>query len=185
MIEEEKIELKIVPEEEETQEEDYGSPLSHTILEIWKEVLSNIDKEAALDITPQSSIALLASWPHLKVQEHSAYSKLYYTILKEFQQVVLDIIEENPTALKNIEDDNTENHDLYIEILGNWQLIAREWEDEWDASKEDSHVYLAALADAINFVLSSQGLVAHLDEISLQITEEDQKIMQGIIDEEN
>lgn len=171
-------------EAEETEQSDFESTLTHTVLEVWQQIFSNLDSEAGLTVSPQAAVATLSSWPQLPLKDMQLYADLYYRNLGLFREVVDTVIEEHPEALKNVAEDAEDNHDLYVEILARWQKVARKWEDAWACEQEFAAASLAAMVDAINFTLSSRGLVAHLDQIGVTLTEKDEEAMQLILDEE-
>ena len=163
---------------------DFAEAITHTILEVWQELFSNIEKEEGLRVSPQAAMAIQSSWPRLSIKEYQAFTDLYYSFLGEFREVIDTLVEENPVALVHVEDDVEHNHDLYVEAVARWQKTARAWEDAWQCGLPDAEVRLYAMVDAINFVLSSQGLVSHLDQIGMILTSEDEALMQSILDEE-
>lgn len=147
--------------------------LHHTLLEMWASVLNNVDTEREVPLSPQMALSVVAKWPQMKVQEVNTYRAYYYDNISELRDVVSAVILAHPEALKNVETDAVDNRVLYLDIVAQWQYIIQLWEKAWSAENEDSHISLAAMADSVNFVLSSQGLVAHVDQIGIQATPEE------------
>lgn len=171
LTEQDKLDLSSIGFDVEGEEE---APVQqHTLLEIWAEILSNIDTARVEHIDPAEATRVLRKWGFLKMQEVGAYRKQYFDHLSGLRDVLTDLIAEHPKALLNTENDAEANHDLYLTLLLNWQLEAQAWSLEWDYADEDSHIVLAGLADAQEFVLGAQGLIAHLDHIGFDLTEED------------
>jgi hypothetical protein len=151
--------------------------LTHTILEIWASVLSNIEANEGEHISPRYANSIVSNWPRLSFQEVSAYTRQYFTYLKALRELLTEVIAQNPDALKNVEDDAEANRALYLELIGGWQELIERWELAWDSDDHGSHVQLAALADATSFFVGAQGLVEHLSQINFQFTDEDREAL--------
>jgi len=146
---------------------------NHTLLEVWREILSNIDEARKEKITPTEAVRIVTAWRHLSVQDVAVYQPLYYDRLDEMRQVLLVEIESDPAALKNTENDAEDNHHHYLNLLLQWQLLAQSWGADWDVSSPTSHIDLAAFAEAQNFVLGERGLIGQLEAIGFDFTDEE------------
>jgi hypothetical protein len=151
--------------------------LTHTILEIWASVLSNIESNEGEHISPRYANSIVSNWPRLSFQEVSEYTRQYFTFLKALRDLLTEVIAQNPSALENVENDAEENREHYLELIGGWQELIERWELDWNSDAEDSHVTLAALADATSFFVGAQGLVEHLSQINFQFTDEDREAL--------
>lgn len=151
--------------------------LTHTILEVWASVLSNIEANEGEHISPRYANSIVSNWPRLTFQEVSAYTRQYFTYLKALRELLTEIIAQNPSALENVEDDAEANREHYLELIGGWQELIEKWELDWDSDDHGSHVTLAALADATSFFVGAQGLVEHLSQIGFQFTDEDREAL--------
>jgi hypothetical protein len=151
--------------------------LTHTILEVWASVLSNIEANEGEHISPRYANSIVSNWPRLSFQDVSAYTHQYFAYLKALRELVTEVIAQNPSALENVEDDAEANREYYLELIGGWQELIERWELAWDSDAPDSHVILAALADATSFFVGSQGLVEHLSQINFQFTDEDREAL--------
>ncbi len=150
-----------------------ATPL-HTLLEIWENLLSNIEKSREERVGPQIAARILRAWPMLPLQRIPAYLDTYHSYLEQFRDVLRELISDNPEALKNLGSEDAElNHQLYLDLLFEWNCLALGFDLTWDVTHEDSYLQLAALADAFNFVLGDQGLVAHFNSIGFRLTEEE------------
>jgi hypothetical protein len=151
--------------------------LTHTILEIWANVLSNIEANEGEHISPRYANSIVSNWPRLTFQDVSAYTSKYFTYLKSLRELLTEEIEKDPEALKRVENDAEENRGHYLELIGAWQERIEMWEQTWQSDADDSHVTLAALADATSFFVGAQGLVEHLSQIGFQFTDEDREAL--------
>jgi len=145
-----------------------------TLLEIWRELLSNIEHERVERISANVAQKIVATWPKLDFKDVPAYLRHYYDLLAEQRLVVLAEIHKDPAALKYLgEEDPIENREHYEEILFGWNLNVARWEREWDVTDPEAAIKLAAIIDAQGFFLAQTGLVAHLSEIGFEFTEAD------------
>lgn len=161
---------------------DIEGAITHSVLETWKVVLE--DNIATKDgrITPGLAHRIVSTWPKLNYSDVPAYLARYYQILEEFHAVVARVVDENPKALELVlQDDAEDNHDLYIEVIGHWQGIAKYYELTWSTFKDTAAVDLAAQDDANSYTLNpTEGLLAHLGVIGFAFREEDNPVIQAL-----
>ena len=148
--------------------------MDRTLLETWVEVLANAEADRAERISPEAAMRALNQWPKMKMEEVSTYLDIYYNGLLELRQHIHDIIAEHPEALKNIETDAVDNHDLYIELLFRWQLTIARWEIEWHVDNPVAYAEIAATVDVSGTFLGVNGLSSHLTQINLSFDDEEQ-----------
>jgi hypothetical protein len=151
--------------------------LTHTVLEVWQSVLSNIEANEDEHISPRYANSIVSNWPKLSYQEVPKYTNTYFYFLKELRDFLTAEIEKDPAAFERVENDAEENREHYLELIGAWQEQIERWEQEWEAAQVDSHVTLAALADATSFFVGAQGLVEHLTQIGFRFTDEDREAL--------
>jgi hypothetical protein len=151
--------------------------LTHTILEVWASVLSNIEANEGEHISPRYANSIVSNWPKLSYQDVSAYTRQYFTFLKALREILTAEIDKDPEALKNVENDAEDNRGHYLELIGAWQEQIEKWEQAWDCDDAGSHIQLAALADATSFFVGAQGLVEHLSQINFEFTDEDREAL--------
>lgn len=151
--------------------------LTHTVLEVWASVLSNIEANEGEHISPRYANSIVSNWPRLTFQEVKAYTLQYFAYLKALREILTAEIDKEPAALERVENDAEENREHYLELIGAWQEQIEKWEQNWDSTEPDSHVTLAALADATSFFVGAQGLVEHLSQIGFQFTDEDREAL--------
>ena len=150
-----------------------ASPVeSHSLLQVWASILSNIDVAAEEKITPEEAGGLISRYSFLRVQETPRYLMLYYTFLREYRNALTAEIESDPECLKRTEPevDAEENRPHYMNLLTQWMAIAMQLGLAWDATAEEAHLELAAMNEARNFVIGSTGIVAHLESINFTLS---------------
>lgn len=148
------------------------APEERTLLSVWSSVLDNIDASAEEPISIHVASRVIASWPFLTFQETALYHAVYHQILSELREELRQLIKAHPDALGwTGEDDGRENHDLYRELLVTWHRSLDDYETDWRAETPDSHVWVAAIADARAFFFSQVGLAGHLDAIGFSMTD--------------
>lgn len=155
-----------------------------TVLEIWQEILSNIENFENEDLGPEEVLALLAGRPSLKVEEIWEYLKRYYGLLKEYRGALDEEIASDPDCLKHHGDaDLEENRHHYLNMLLLWNLLAQHVGDEWSWHNSAPLAKAYALVDARAFVLGENGLVAHLGVLGLQLDEDERQNIETALNE--
>ena len=163
-----------------------SQPVEHTLLRVWSEVLSNIDKVAAEKVSPVIANKIVSSWPKLSFQDVPRYHDLYHAMLRLYRDELQQIIDDNPGALKHTApagqegSDAIENRAIYLEVLFQWHMINVRLEKNWNASDPDSHVQIAAIADSAAFTIGPNGLTQHLaqPQVGFNWGDEDQQALQ-------
>lgn len=152
-----------------------AEPTRRTLLEIWQEVLANVEKSKATAIPMNVAHKVVASWPKLSYQDTVRYHELYHDHLLELREVLNDLIARDPAALSftGEGEDLEANGHHYQDLLVSWNLVLEHAEMEWRAEQEDSHIRVAAIVDARHFFFASDGLTGHLDSIGFQLSDED------------
>ena len=164
-----------------------GQPIDHTLLYVWREVLSNIEKIREERVSPVIANKIVSSWPKLAYQDVPAYHELYHGYLTEYRDTLDEVIKEFPGCFKHTApvgeegSDAIENRAAYLELLFRWHSLNISFEHEWDAAADDSHVSIAAIADAAAFTIGPSGLTQHLaqPQVAFQWTDEDQQELQA------
>ena len=65
------------------------------------------------------------------------------------------------------------NHDAYVEVLQLWTEEINTAQQTWHLQMQYPMANAAALANASGFLVGDTGLVAHLDAIGFELTDED------------
>lgn len=180
-------EVKDFVETVEFDEEAWGNepaPQEHTLLEVWREVLSNIEVMEKNKLSMREAGALLQQFPFLIMFDLRRYPAIYWAKMKEMRAIVLAEIESDPEALTKVETDAVDNKHHYLNILVGWQRLVRQWEDAWDVTQLRADMEFIAIAQIHNFFLSQNGLVAHLSEIEMEFSQEDAQTVAEAIEAE-
>ena len=157
-------------------------PKKHTLLEVWRELLSNIEAGAEQRVPPQLALRIVSSWPKLGFEDVAAYWAVYHDRLTDMRELLHLEIATDPEALNRVEDDATANAEHYMNLLLAWNQQVLLWEHEWDVNDPAAAIKLAAFADAQSFVLGQQGLVEHLTHIGFAYGEDDAAAMHEILE---
>lgn len=160
------------------------APTPRIVLETWDHLLGDIERSEESGVAPETAVRIVKAWPFLKMQELSTYHRLYHENLKALREYVVNAIIEHPEALKHtgttedgLSEDAQENGEIYVELITAWQVEAQQWSLDWDCDDEQSHIQLAAIADAQAFFLGETGIIQHLGSIGLDLTQEQYEAM--------
>lgn len=151
-------------------------PQFHTVLEVWREVLSNAPAEGRLPMTPRWAVKLLGSYAGLTFADTVKVKELYFSHFEEMR-AILDLVidsDENCLTYSKAEDDALENALHYKEVLTLWQKQMLQHELEWDAASPTAAAELAALGEIQAFFFGEQGITQFLGEIQLRFDDDDQ-----------
>jgi hypothetical protein len=155
--------------------------LNHTLLEMWRSILGNVEAVSAQKVTPAIANRIVNAWPKLSFADVADYHATYHAFLLELRDILDEVIASDPKCLTRTgEDEDSDavaNRGLYIELLFRWQERIMLWDAAWDCTSPQAGVLLAAIADATSFSVGSNGLVAHLDQIRLDFTDADRAAM--------
>lgn len=154
-----------------------GDAPKRTLLEVWREVLSNIEDSRDTRVGPAAANRIIGSWPKMTYGDIPHYHARYHDLLLEMRDILHAEIDAHPDALENIDDDAEDNRDRYINLLFEWQKKVIDWELAWDPADPNAAAELAAIADATAFYLGGMGLVDHLTQIKFVFDEDAQAEM--------
>lgn len=154
-----------------------GEPPFHTILEVWREVLSPAEKERNASITPQWASRICSKYGQLTYADMPVFRDWYFDSIAELRDILLAEISLDDESLNQAtaEEDAEHNGAHYLNVLTNWQLAVLRWELEWDCTHPEAAASLAAIAEVHAMFFGEVGLTSLLDQIPFQFTEEDQK----------
>ena len=162
---------------DETAEEMTEKPRIRTVLEVWREVLSNVPEAADEPITMDTAVRLLGAHGFLTMRELSDYSGFYFSILEEAAGILEAELELDPSVLEAGEEDGDANKAAYLNLLINWQKMLRVHEKNWTVDNMYAGPRLAAYIDGANFLVGRTGLAAHLSEIWFEFNDDDQEMI--------
>jgi hypothetical protein len=170
----ETIELDDIPAEVP----DRPEPTFHTLLEVWRAVLGPAREALRSDpITPQWAVRMVNTYPQVTFRDTPAINTMFLVIVGELSQILDEEIASDDQCLKwgSAEEDRENNSQHYKDLLTDWQVHMLRRELEWDPRDEDAAVMLAAMSEVHNMFFGEKGLVAHLESIKFEFTEDDQE----------
>lgn len=150
-----------------------GAPTFHTILEVWREVLTPGEQIKKEKITPQWAARMTSKYTELTYKDMPAFRDRYFAKVEELLQRVVDIIDEDPECLNltTPEEDAEHNSVHYVELLTEWQIIVLGWEMDWDCTDPAAAVELAAISETHTMFFGPMGLTSLLDNIPFEYTD--------------
>ena len=161
-----------------------AAPSPRTVLEIWEEVLSNIETMGAEKIEPGYANHIVTKWPKLDYHQVPQFYALFLSYLRLYREDLHEQLRLHPDAKQNIspvpgheESDAIANRDIYVELMFVWNLTTARIEHEWDALDPLAAEKIAAQAEAQTFVTGSQGMLQALTapSVGFSWTDEEQE----------
>lgn len=157
-------------------------PPYRTLLESWRAVLepARTGDLRQDPISPQWATKMVTTYPGVTFADVEAIHHGVFDLAGELAAELDDEISSDDECLKkaNAEEDATENARHYKDMLARWQVHLVQAELAWRASDPDAAVQLAILSEVQQMFLGEVGLVAHLDTIGFQFTDEDKVELQ-------
>ena len=152
-----------------------GNPpaLTHTLLEIWRNILSNIESAREERIPPVIANRVVTAYPKIEYHMVPQYWDTYYDLLTEMRDILDDVIASDNEAFDRVEDDAILNRDLYVEVLFGWSDKINQWEEEWDTMSPNAAVELAAIADVSSVIVGETGLTENLSQLQIGFSFDD------------
>ena len=167
-------------------------PLEMTVLEVWREVLSNIEEQAAARIEPGYATQIIRRWPTLTYKDIFVYYATFHDYLIVYRDILTEQLRLHPDALKAVghdpgdeDSDAVANRDIYKEIMFEWNLVTAKLENAWDVSDPNAAAQIAAMAEAQAFVTGGTGIMQALvqPQVGFQWNDEDQQELETRINE--
>lgn len=160
-------------------------PEYHTVLEVWKAVLSNAPGEAAQEVPPAWASRIVTSYPQIQYQDMERFRDLYFGLVIELANIVELEIETDDECLNNFtpEDDIEHNTWHYKNILRDWQLAVLQRELDWRCTNDTAAIELAVIGEVNKMFFGDQGFTQHLGQIKMQFDEADQAELSEALDE--
>lgn len=150
------------------------------VLNIWRELFTNVEKSRKEKVPMSAASRIVASWPKISFQETVVYHELYHSYLSSIGAFLDEV---RPAAFEFTgADDGVANREDYIALLVEWHIWLDFLKNSWDAADPQSHIQAAALVDAGGFVFNETGLLGHLGAIGFQLDEP--TFMQRVRDEQ-
>lgn len=149
-----------------------------SLLEIWRAVIEPAAHgEMRKDpISPQWATKMVTTYPGIGFADVEGIHHGVFDLAAELGELLDEEIATDDECLKVIsaEEDVEQNSGHYRNMLIAWQTHLMLLELSWNPSDPGAAVDLAVMSEVQQMFLGQTGLVAHLDTIGFQYTEEDQ-----------
>ena len=153
-----------------------------TLLEVWRAVLEPaVTGEMRTDpISPQWATKMVTTYPGIGFADVEGIHHGVFDMAAELAAILQEEIDSDDECLKkaSAEEDATENAAHYKYLLAAWQVHLVQAELAWRPSHREAALDLAVLSGVQQMFLGEMGLVAHLDSIGFEFTEEDKAVLQ-------
>lgn len=170
LSEQDKIDLRILNAEPEPEPEQDSSESERSLLELWAEVLKSVEASRDSKVPMAVAHSIVTSWPKLNYRDIPEYHRLYHDFLIQARDILTTTVREHPEALEfHGEEDGSENANLYLHLLVQWNILFEDIAEEWNPTDDNADVVVAALVEARNTVLGRLGMAGHLDNIGFQV----------------
>jgi hypothetical protein len=148
----------------------------HTILESWREVLKPAKEERTKAVTPQWGSLIVNTFKEVTYAQMNDFRDLYYDLIEELYQILVDEIEtdENCLTYSTAAEDVEHNSVHYKVLLTQWQATFLMHELAWDCTDPLAGAKIGALSKIHEMFFADVGIVAYLDKINFEFTEDDQ-----------
>ena len=167
------------PEPAVSGEENTQAP-KMTLLEIWYTILSNAEEESKARIDMPTAMRIVNNHG-LPLKDCGEYNRRYFDILVDAFNALVELIESNPDSIDREREDGVDNRATYLNVILAWSGLLQVRELEWSFDQPNAAAELAAYTDAANFLLGSQGLLAHLEQIDFGYDEDDAQMMRDAL----
>lgn len=157
----------------------------HTILEIWKAVLSPARTEREQRINPGWANKICQNYHQIAFADVRKVHESYFGKILQLLEILELEIDGDEDCLKPDEaaEDAEVNAHHYKNLILNWQSAILMWELLWDCTDEDAAVEIAAISEVQRMFFGEIGLVGYLDQINFQFTEDDQAMLGEALEE--
>ena len=157
----------------------------HTVLELWREVLSPAAQQANTIITPQWANRITSAYREINFRDMLSYRDTYFGYINQLLDVLnVEIASDDECLNMNgPEEDVEHNSHHYLNLLIEWQKLFLSWELDWRCDTPEAAVQLAAISEAHRMFFDQTGLTALLESIQFQVTEEDTALMAAALEE--
>lgn len=145
----------------------------HTILEVWKAILSPARESAHDKVTPQWAARMCSKFSQLRYSDMNHFRDRYYALLAELEDTLDAVIAADDECLKVLDatEDAQHNGPHYAQILTDWQILLLGRELDWDCTDEHAAVDLAVVSEIHSILFGPTGMTALLDGIPFEYTD--------------
>lgn len=161
------------------------TPSYHTILEVWRTLLSNAPAERGEKVVPGYAQKLCNTYSEITYSKVNAVHERYFDKIEELSKILDIEIEgdEHCLSYTEAEEDVAENSHHYKNLLLQWQLAFVQWEMDWNVGNDDAAIELAAMGECHQMFFGATGITAFLDNIKFRFDDGDQAEMAAAITE--
>lgn len=158
----------------------------HSILEVWREVLSPAAAEATKKVTPQWANRLVHAYPEVQYSDMNALRDRYFGKIAELLDILVEEIAGDDECLNVFtpEEDVERNSHHYKNLLLVWQQTFLQWEMDWTCDDPWAPVELAAIGEVHKMFFGPTGLTSFLDNIKFEYSEDDQAMLAAALEEQ-
>lgn len=176
--------VEIPGQEQETPSAEQENYIS--VLEVWKNVLDNVDDDAANKPTFHQGLRLINTYRDVHYKDIPLLLTLWREKVSAMRDIVAEAIEIGDLEVANEAEDRTVNDAAYRQIITEVEKLSADWEDRFDFTHPDAAIEAASIPEAYQVFHGNQhnpGLVAHLATIGFQFTQEDQEALVELLAE--
>jgi hypothetical protein len=156
-----------------------------TILKVWLELLKPAAAQARDRVEPQWASRICSMYPQLVFADMIEYRARFFAKIEALRLILEDEVGTDDECLTYTtpEEDREYNSQHYKNILTDWQIEVLDWELEWDTSDPSAAAELAAISEVHKMFFGDTGLVAHLDNIKFEFTDDDRQALAKALEE--
>lgn len=158
-------------------------PEYHTLLEVWKNILSKANLDANRRVTMKWANGIVGQYQGVGFGDMKAFTEIYFDLIDDMVKILEFEISTDEDCLKpdNPADDIELNSSHYKNVLTLWQQSMLQRELEWDCESPTAALEIAALAETHKVFFGSNGLTGHLEALSFDFTEDDQQELANVL----
>lgn len=151
----------------------------HSILQVWKAILSPARESAHEKVTPQWASRICSKYLQLRYGDMNEFRDRYHALIGELEDALDAIIASDDECLKvlNAVEDAQHNSPHYAQVLTDWQIILLGREMDWDCTDPYAAVELSVVSEIHNILFGPTGMTALLDGIPFEYTEMHQEAL--------
>jgi hypothetical protein len=151
----------------------------HSILEVWRTILSPARGQIGKPITPQWANRMVQTYPGLTYADTVHLADLYYDRIGVLGDILALEIATDDECLKVITpaEDVEQNNHHYLNVIVDWQKQFLQWELDWDPTAADAAIDIASLSEVHKMFFDQTGLLSLLEQISFEFTDADRDLL--------
>lgn len=156
-------------------------PQFHPILQVWREVLKPGRSEKDAKVTPQYANRIVSSYRGIDFADMNDFRDRFYSKIMALEDILLAEIDSDDQCLlpTTPEEDNQVNSVHYRNLLLEWQKEFLRWELAWETTDPLAAVEVGAIGEVHKMFFAQDGIVAYLQNIQFEFTEQQQAELQA------